>query len=62
MQERLRLSLTLLALGNNVWVFKRGVSPSFQYLPLPLAKGKGIQGMGLQIIKPKGGTRSIDNL
>jgi hypothetical protein len=62
MQERLRLSLTLLALGNNVWVFKRGVSPSFQYLPLPLAKGKGIQGMGLQIIKPKGGTGSIDNL
>jgi len=28
-------------------VFKRGVSPSFQNLPLPLNKGKGIQGMGL---------------
>ena len=29
-------------------VFKRGVSPSFKNLPLP--KGKGIKGMGLQII------------
>jgi len=27
-------------------VFKRGVSPSFQNLPLPLIKGKGIQGIG----------------
>jgi hypothetical protein len=32
---------------NNVGVFKRGVSPSFQNLPLPLIKGKGIKGMGL---------------
>jgi len=28
--------------------FKRGASPSFQNPPLPLAKGKGIQGMRLQ--------------
>jgi hypothetical protein len=28
-------------------VSKRGVSPSSQNLPLPLAKGKGIQGKGL---------------
>jgi hypothetical protein len=32
-------------------VFKRGWRPSFQYLPLPLAKGKGIQGMGSPIKK-----------
>jgi len=40
----LRLSLFWV---NNVGVLKRGVSPSFQNLPLPLIKGKGIKGMGL---------------
>jgi len=30
--------------------FKRGVSPSFQNLPLPLTKGKGIKGIGLKIL------------
>jgi len=29
-----------------VWVFKRGASPSFFNLPLPLDKGKGIKGIG----------------
>jgi hypothetical protein len=28
-------------------VFKRGGSPSFKNLPLPLDKGKGIKGIGL---------------
>jgi len=27
--------------------FKRGISPSFYNIPLPLTKGKGIQGIGL---------------
>jgi hypothetical protein len=29
---------------NNVGVFKRGASPSFQNPPLPLIKGKGDKG------------------
>jgi hypothetical protein len=28
-------------------VFKRGASPSKNYVPLPLIKGKGIKGIGL---------------
>ena len=42
---------------NNVGVFKRGVSPSFQNLPLPLIKGKGIQGIGL----PRMGFQTISH-
>jgi len=31
-------------------VFKRGEAPLQKNLPLPLIKGKGIKGMGLQIV------------
>jgi len=37
---------SLLLWVNNAGVSKRGVSPSFQNLPLPLIKGKGTQGIG----------------
>jgi len=46
---------------NNVGVFKRGASPSFQNPPLPLIKGKGIQGIGLPNKNLKG-VRSRGNL
>jgi len=32
-----------------------GASPLFLLLPLPLGKGKGIQGIGLLVIKGEGG-------
>jgi len=42
-------------------VFKRGISPSFQNLPLPLDKGKGIKGIGSPNKNLKG-MRLINNL
>jgi len=44
LEERLRLSLTLLALDNNAGVSKRGFAPLFKIIPFPLMRGRGYRG------------------